>query len=114
MALATNQNPEHPSGHASRTNALTASFREALGDDVTFRTISFSQPAAPARTYASFTEFQEEVMLSRTYGGVHWRHSGFAGRDMAQRVTAYVWSHLLLPIAGRGGGGGGGGGPEPK
>lgn len=98
MALTTNQNPEHPSGHASRTNALTASFREAFGDEVTFRTISFSQPTAPAREYGSFTQFQNEVMASRTYGGVHWRESGVAGRDMAQRVQAYVWSHWLLPV----------------
>jgi hypothetical protein len=99
MVLRTNQNPEHPSGHASRTNALTASFRAAFGDKVTFRTISFSQPAAPARVYSSFTHFENEVMASRTYGGVHWRESGVAGRDMAQRVQAYVWSHWLLPVA---------------
>ena len=64
----TNQNPEHPSGHASRTNALTASFRASFGDDLTFRTISFSQPAAPARTFETLTAFEEEVMASRTYG----------------------------------------------
>eukprot|EP01052_Picozoa_sp_SAG31_P007670 SAG31_NODE_369_length_16731_cov_36.453283_7_plen_537_part_00 len=98
VALKTNQNPEHPSGHSSRTNALTASFRTAFGDEMTFRTISFSQPAAPARVYTSFTQFEDEVMASRTYGGVHWRQSGFAGRDMARRVTKFVWSHWLLPI----------------
>ena len=38
-------------------------------------------------------------MVSRTYGGVHWRHSGPAGRDMAQRVTDYIWSHYLQRMA---------------
>ena len=98
MELVTNQNPEHPSGHASRTNALTASFRAAFGDDMKFRTISYSQPSAPARAYDSFTSFEEEVMASRTYGGVHWRESGFAGQDMARRVTSYIWGRHLLPI----------------
>jgi hypothetical protein len=37
-------------------------------------------------------------MISRTYGGVHWRHSGPPGRDMAQRVTDYIWSHYLQKI----------------
>jgi hypothetical protein len=35
------------------------------------------------------------VMASRTYGGVHWRESGFAGRSMARRVTEY---HLRVTI----------------
>jgi hypothetical protein len=62
MALLTNQNPEHPSGHASRTNALTASYRMAFGDEVTFRTISFSQPFAPARAFDSFTAFEVQQL----------------------------------------------------
>ena len=37
-------------------------------------------------------------MASRTYGGVHWRESGFAGQDMARRVTSYIWGRHLLPI----------------
>ena len=73
MVLDTNQNPEHPSGHASRTAALTASFRAAFGDDMRFRTISFSQPAAPARIFETLTAFEEEVMASRTFGGVRRR-----------------------------------------
>jgi len=97
--LTTSPNPEYPSGHAARTGALTASYRKAFGDSLTFRTISFSDPVAPARTYTSFTAFQDEVMISRTYGGVHWRHSGPAGRDMAQRVTDYIWSHYLQRTA---------------
>jgi hypothetical protein len=97
--LTTSPNPEYPSGHAARTAGLTASFRKAFGDNVTFRTISFSDPAAPPRTYTSFTALQDEVMISRTYGGVHWRHSGPAGRDMAQRVTDYIWSNYLQKIA---------------
>jgi hypothetical protein len=66
MELTTNQNPEHPSGHSSRTNALTASLRMAAagGDATTFRTISFSQPQAPAREYPSFTALEEEVRPS--------------------------------------------------
>ncbi len=98
-ALTTSQPPEHPSGHAARTGALTASFRKAFGDNVTFRTISFSDPGAAPRTYTSFTAFQDEVMISRTYGGVHWRNSGPAGRDMAQRVTDYIWSHYLQKVS---------------
>ena len=97
--LTTSPNPEYPSGHAARTGALTASFRKAFGDNLTFRTISFSDPTAPPRTYTSFTALQDEVMISRTYGGVHWRHSGPAGRDMAQRVTDYIWSHYLQKTA---------------
>jgi hypothetical protein len=98
-ALTTSPNPEYPSGHAARTGGLTASFRKAFGDNVTFRTFSFSQPSAAARIYTSFTALQDEVMISRTYGGVHWRHSGPAARDMAQRVTDYIWSHHLQKIA---------------
>jgi hypothetical protein len=97
--LTTSQNPEYPSGHAARTGALTASFRKAFGDNVTFRIISFSDAAAPPRTYRSFTALQDEVMISRTFGGVHWRHSGPPGRDMAQRVTDYIWSHYLQKVA---------------
>lgn len=99
--LTTSQNPEHPSGHASRTGGLCASFRKAWGDRFTFRTGSFSQPSAPARTYNSFSEFQNEVMASRTYGGVHWRTSGPAGKEMSDRVTEYVWANFLKPVSRR-------------
>jgi hypothetical protein len=96
--LTTSQNPEYPSGHAARTGALTASFRKAFGDNLHFRIISFSDAAAPPRTFTSFTALQDEVMISRTYGGVHWRHSGPPGRDMAQRVTDYIWGHYLQKV----------------
>jgi PAP2 superfamily len=96
--LTTSANPEYPSGHATRTGALTASLRKAFGDNLTFRTGSFSEPGAPPRTYASFTALQDEVMISRTYGGVHWRHSGPPGRDMAQRVTDYIWNRYLQKV----------------
>ena len=99
--LPTSQNPEHPSGHASRTGGLCASFRKAWGDSFTFRTGSFSNPSAPARTYTSFSQFQNEVMASRTYGGVHWRTSGPAGKEMSDRVTDYIWANFLKPVSRR-------------
>ena len=37
-------------------------------------------------------------MISRTFGGVHWRESGIAGREMARRVTSYIWANHLLPL----------------
>jgi membrane-associated phospholipid phosphatase len=97
-SLTTSQNPEYPSGHACRSGGMMLSLRRAFGDNLTFRTISYSSPTAPARTYSTFTSFYEEVLISRTYGGVHWRSAGSAGKDVSQRIVNYIWDRFLTPI----------------
>ena len=41
------------------------------------------------------------IALAMLPGGVHWRESGFAGRNMAQRVTAFIWANHLRPLGER-------------
>jgi membrane-associated phospholipid phosphatase len=65
--------PSYPSNHA----AISAGMAQILGDKF---------PAERARLDA----LAEEAMISRVYGGIHYRFDGDAGLELGRRIAAYA------------------------
>lgn len=65
--------PSYPSNHA----AISAGMARILGDEF---------PAERARLDA----LAEEAMISRVYGGIHYRFDGDAGLELGRRIAAYA------------------------
>ena len=108
--LNTADHPEYPSGSASFCGAHAQASRRFLGSD----NLGFSVPIArgasrvepgvtPATdivlTFPTWTDFETECGLSRLWGGVHFRASLPAGRDIGRQIGdlayQFVQDHLL-------------------
>jgi hypothetical protein len=44
-----------------------------------------------------FDAFATEISLARTYAGFHYRNSKDVGRDMGQKIGAYIHTNALQP-----------------
>jgi hypothetical protein len=83
--------PDYPAGHTAFGGAaeyvLTAIFGDEPGE------LRITSPTASAsHTYRTFAAVSEEVVNARVWGGVHWRTSSTAGRDMGRRVGEHAIS----------------------
>jgi hypothetical protein len=74
---------------------LHQGFRRRFPPGGSFQTISYSSPSLGFRVFNSFNDFYQEVQNSRMYGGVHWRAALNEGRNLAQKVTDYIWTNSL-------------------
>lgn len=108
--LNTADHPEYPSGSASFCAAHAQASRRFLGSD----DLGYSVPVArgtstvepgvtPANdvvlTFPTWTDFETDCGLSRLWGGVHFRASLQAGRDIGRPIGElaylFVQNHLL-------------------
>lgn len=81
--------PEHPSGHACVTSALTHTLKHVFGtDNVAFS--AFGTLSRTTRSFTSFSQFRKEVNNARVWGGVHFR----TGDDQGSRIGRKVANQL--------------------
>jgi hypothetical protein len=86
--------PDYPAGHTTFGGAaervMTVLFGEQPG------ALSITSPTAGnvTHTYRSFREIADEVGNARVWGGVHWRTSTVAGRELGQRVADVALERL--------------------
>jgi hypothetical protein len=92
--------PEYPSGHASVSGAVSHMLRLFFGSDQLNFQMTTTNPSAiqKTRTFARFSQAENEVVNARVYVGIHFRNSDRAARTQGLRVANWVFKNYLRPI----------------
>lgn len=102
--------PAYPSGHATFGGALFQTLRRFYGTDnlpFTFVSDEFNGTTIDnqgkkrelrPRSFATFSEAEEENGQSRIYLGIHWSFDKTEGIRQGKRVADYVFDHAFRPL----------------
>ena len=82
--------PDFSSAHSVQTGAAAKVLADIFGDNTTFTDYSINARGFTPRTFTKFSDYANEVGLSRIYGGIHLRSSDFIGLDQGNKVGAIV------------------------
>ena len=102
-ALLTAPYPEWTSGHNCLDGAYTTVLRDFFGDDPTggpFQiTSTFVNPGGAAvRTFETFTEPLEELIVARVWAGLHYRSADVAGQVLGRNVANFGVANYFQPV----------------
>lgn len=102
--------PAYPSGHAGFGGALFQILRNFYGKDnipFTFVSDEFNgvtkdnkgnKRALIPRSFATFSQAEEENGQSRIYLGIHWSYDKSEGIAQGRKVADWVFTHAFLPV----------------
>ena len=82
--------PDYTSAHSVQTGAAARVLADVFGDNTTFTDYSINDLGFTPRTFTKFSDYANEVGLSRIYGGIHIRSSDFIGLDQGDKVGKQV------------------------
>ncbi len=71
--------PDYTSAHSVQTGAVARVLADIFGDNTTFTDFSINDLGFAPRTFTKFSDYANEVGLSRIYGGIHNRTADFVG-----------------------------------
>jgi len=96
--------PEYPSGHAAISGAVSHVLRLFFGSDEMSFQMTTSNALAPqkTRTFARFSQAEQEVINARVFVGIHYRNSDTTAGEQGRRVANWVFKHSLRPGEKRG------------
>jgi hypothetical protein len=82
--------PDYTSAHSIQTGAAARVLADIFGDNTTFTDNSINDLGFTPRTFTKFSDYANEVGLSRIYGGIHVRSSDFIGLQWGDKVGEHV------------------------
>jgi hypothetical protein len=82
--------PDYTSAHSVQTGAAARVLADIFGDNTTFTDYSINNAGFTPRTFNKFSDYANEVGLSRIYGGIHIRSSDFVGLAQGDKVGQQV------------------------
>lgn len=82
--------PDYTSAHSIQTGAAARVLADIFGDNTTFTDNSINDLGFTPRTFTKFSDYANEVGLSRIYGGIHVRSSDFIGLAAGDLVGKHV------------------------
>jgi hypothetical protein len=90
--------PEYPCAHCIVSSAVAAVIRSVLGsEDIPEVAMTSSFSPGVTHRFTSLRAYAEEVAMARIYAGFHYRFSTVVGRDMGEKIGAYVAGTILRP-----------------
>src|SRR5262249_51774223 len=94
----TPMHPEYPCAHCVQSSTAAAVVQGLLGSDE-IPEVALTSPFVPGVThrFTSLRAFTDEVANARIYAGFHYRFSTIAGREMGQKIGAYVVNSVMRP-----------------
>jgi hypothetical protein len=94
----TPMHPEYPCAHCVASSTAAAVVQGLLGSDDTPEA-ALTSPFVPGVThrFTNLRAFTDEVANARIYAGFHYRFSTIAGREMGQKIGAYVIKSVMQP-----------------
>ena len=78
--------PDFSSAHSVQTGAAARILADIFGDNTTFTDYSINNRGFTPRTFNKFSDYANEVGLSRIYGGIHNRSADFVGLAQGDKV----------------------------
>jgi hypothetical protein len=96
---ATPMHPEYPCAHCILSSSVAAVIERLLGSDE-IPEVSLTSPFLPGVThrFTNLWEFSDEIANARICAGFHYRFSTIAGREMGQKIGAYVVRSVMQPV----------------
>jgi hypothetical protein len=96
---ATPMHPEYPCAHCILSSSVTAVIEGLLGSDE-IPEVSLTSPFLPGVThhFTNLRPFSDEIANARICAGFHYRFSTIAGREMGQKIGAYVVKSVMQPV----------------
>ena len=95
---ATPMHPEYPCAHCIVSSSVAAVIEGLLGSDE-IPEVSLTSPFVPGVThhFTNLRAYTDEVANARICAGFHYRFSTVAGREMGQKIGAYVVKSVMQP-----------------
>jgi hypothetical protein len=92
--------PEYPSGHADISAAVSHMLRLYFGTDELSFQMTTTNALAPkkTRTFARFSQAEQEVIDARVYVGIHYRNSDTTAAAQGRSVANWVFRHYLRRV----------------
>jgi PAP2 superfamily len=93
---ATPMHPEYPCAHCILSSSVAVVIEGLLGSDE-IPEVSLTSPFLPGVThrFTNLEAFSDEIANARICAGFHYRFSTIAGREMGQKIGAYVLRSVM-------------------
>lgn len=97
--LDTPPNQEYPAGHPQQSSAVLNTYAQLFGSEPFTAPLVVRNPQGRERSFGSFQQMVDDVVLGRIVGGMHFRNSGVVGAESGQQIAQWVTSHSLQPTS---------------